>query len=119
MSTWAIENTDDAGEGLFVCEAESPEAAIALFRKHERGVGISEVTRIEWISLATVQGKLGETSYYEKARKETLSDATCKPAPYQKHAGHPKCSTEGCDHPAAFIEYNQLRCFKHSLRSPR
>lgn len=70
MSLWAIENFDDAGEGLFVCDAESPEDAIRIYREHENNPAqIVSVEQVQWIDMATVTGEFNQTNFYEKKRR--------------------------------------------------
>jgi hypothetical protein len=70
MSLWAIENLDDAGEGLFVCDARNRLEAIRMHREKNKGMKVTSCERLKWIDLALVTGALGE-SYYFKRRKES------------------------------------------------
>lgn len=70
MSLWCIENMDDCGEGMFVCDAESLQDALLLHDDKNPQAKVTSIERIEWVDLALVSGELGESSYFERQRKE-------------------------------------------------
>lgn len=77
MSLWAIENLDDAGEGLFVVDADSKEEALRIHDTKNGEMEIRSVEQIGWIDLALVTGERGESYYFERQRE--ASQAKEKP----------------------------------------
>jgi hypothetical protein len=71
MSLWAIENLDDAGEGLFVCEAWSKAEALRIHRKKNKGLKVTSCEKMEWIDLALVTGERGESYYFKRQEHYT------------------------------------------------
>lgn len=64
---WVIENLDDAGEGMFVCDAPNRKAALRIHRRKNKGLKVTSCEQIKWVDLALVTGELGE-SYYSKRK---------------------------------------------------
>jgi hypothetical protein len=70
MPLWAIENEDEAGEGLFIVDAPNRNAAFKIYRLKEGKTKVTVIYLTEWISLATVTGERGETYYFEQRSKK-------------------------------------------------
>jgi hypothetical protein len=66
VSLWAIENLDDAGEGLFVCEARSKEEALRIHATKNGHLKVTSVEKLKWIDLALVTGERGESYYFKR-----------------------------------------------------
>ena len=65
---WVIENLDDAGEGLFACDAATKEEALRMHsEKNKAEVMTCEET--PWIDLALVTGVCGESFYIQPQLK--------------------------------------------------
>lgn len=69
MSLWVIENLDDAGEGMFVCDAPNKKTALKMHDEKNKGMKVLDCQRVKWVDLALVTGKLGESYYFERQRK--------------------------------------------------
>jgi hypothetical protein len=66
MSLWAIENLDDCGEGLFVCEAWSKAETLRIHKKKNKGMKVTNCEKLKWIDLALVTGERGESYYFKR-----------------------------------------------------
>ncbi len=69
MSLWCIENQDDAGEGMFICNAWSKVEAMRKHAKKNKGMKVTSCEKVEWVDLALVTGERGESYYFERGRK--------------------------------------------------
>lgn len=60
---WVIENGDQAGIGLFICEAATKEKAIELHNQACSGMSILSIERVLYLSLAEHSDARGLTAY--------------------------------------------------------
>lgn len=65
---WVIENLDDAGEGMFVCDAPDEETALRMHSEKNNGVEVTSCEQLPWVDLALVTGERGESYYFERQR---------------------------------------------------
>ncbi len=70
MSLWVIENLDDCGEGMFVCEAWSKAEALRIHAKKNKGMKVTSCEKLKWVDLALVTGERGEFLYYQRQREK-------------------------------------------------
>jgi hypothetical protein len=70
MSLWCIENLDDAGEGMFLVEAEDEMEALRIHAEKNRGMKVTRCEQVAWVDLALVTGERGESSYFERQRQK-------------------------------------------------